>query len=155
MDEMPADVLGRVAEDARAVVCRWWADLTDKQRGQLVAEWDERREMVFFTPEPGDCWEMLPVVIGGRFIPKEQPLVSPEWHADYFEYLLKYPELLVNAPAERVFALGCTAHPEARAALKAGCIPAGFTCPLANSECPMRKLLARAPGQSLVLTGLA
>lgn len=153
MDELPAGVLAEVSEDARAVVCRWWADLTDKQRRQLLTAWDEQRETAFFSPLRGDTEAGVPVVIGGKFVPAENPFISPEWHADYFEYLLKNPELLVNE--KQVFILGgvCTAHPEARAALEAGGIPAGFTCPRANVDCPMRKWLDRAPGCSLMLTG--
>ena len=67
MDELPADVLARVSEDAQAVVSRLWANLTDKQRGHLVAERDERRESQFFAPELDDCWEKLilrgPVIV--------------------------------------------------------------------------------------------
>ncbi|WP_020475448.1 BTB/POZ domain-containing protein [Zavarzinella formosa] len=154
MDEFPAEMMARISEQARPVVWRWWDGLTPAEREEAVADWDERREAGFFAPLPGDCWDQIPVVIGGRFVPAEQSqLVGPEWHADYFEYLLSYPELLLNEKRPlRTFGI-CTAHPEARSALASGCIPAGFVCPLASAECPMRRLLAGSPGQSLCLTG--
>ena len=147
MDEVPADILARIADDARPVVRRWWAGLTAADRQAAVAAWDDEAQDRFFAPESGDS-EPIPVVLGGRFVPAEQPLVGPEWHADYFEYLLKYPELLLCE--KPYFPIGgvCTAHPEARAALAAGCIPAGFQCPLASAECPMRRLLDKRPNRS-------
>ena len=151
MDELPADIWLRIAADARPVVCRWWSGLTDAERADAVAAWDEERQAAFFTPETGDI-EPLPVVIGGRFVPAEHPeLVGSEWQADYFEYLLKYPELLLPPPEYHIGGV-CTAHPEARAVLASGCIPAGFVCPLSSAECPMRPLLAKRPNQALHLT---
>jgi hypothetical protein len=127
--------------------------LSERERQDLLATWDERQESAFFTPEAPDTWDELPVVIGGRFIPAENPFIAPEWHADYFEYLLKYPELMLMEKPTRPLALGCIAHPEARETLRSGCIPAGFTCPLENADCPMRQLLAREPGHSFQLVG--
>lgn len=153
MDELPADLLARIAAEARPAVERWWAGLSADDRRDALAAWDEAARDRFFAPSP-DALGPVPVVIGGRFVPAEQPLVGAEWHADYFEYLLKYPELLlVNEVQLRTFHIGCTAHPEARAALAAGCIPAGFVCPLGSTDCPMRRMLAESPGQSIQLVG--
>lgn len=153
MDELPARILSRIADDARPVVQRWWASLTPTAREDSLTDRDERRETGVFAPQEGDRWEQVPVVIGGRFVPAEHSqLVGPEWHADYFDYLLKYPELLLNEKREIRTGGVCTAHPEARATLAAGCIPAGFVCPLGSDECPMRKLLSQRPNQTLQLT---
>jgi hypothetical protein len=148
VDEVPADILARVGDDALPAVRRWWTDLSAADRQAAVVAWDDEARDRFFAPLADDTLEQLPVVIGGRFVPAEQSqLVGPEWHADYFEYLLKYPELLLcELPYYPVMGV-CTAHPEARAVLAAGCIPAGFVCPLSSVECPMRQLLAKTPNQ--------
>lgn len=152
MEELPAYILERISEDARPVVLRWWTDLTSPQRQTALGDWDQRRDKNFFTPQSGDGEEQIPVVIGGRFVPAEQPLLNSEWRGDYFEYLLKNPELLLTQELHRTFHL-CRAHPEARAALAAGYIPAGFTCPFDSADCPMRRILAESPGDSFQLIG--
>lgn len=152
-DELPSDILARIPADALPAVRQWWADMTPPARRFALTAWDPRREDSFFDPADGDDWDQIPVVIGGRFVPPEQPLVGPEWHADYFEYLLKYPELLLDHEPFTPIGGACTTHPEARAALASGCVPAGFACPLGLAECPLRRLLDREPGRSLRLSG--
>lgn len=49
---------------------------------------------------------------------------------------------------ERSFHL-CRSHAAARAVIAAGRVPHDFACPLADASCPMRALLAEAPGKSL------
>ena len=154
MEELPAEILERISDSALPIVRLWWESLTSDQRHAAISDWDSQQEQQFFTPQSGDDSEQLPVVIGGRFVPPEQPLFATEWHADYFEYLLKYPELLlIKDPIRRTFHLGCRAHPDARAALAAGRIPAGFTCPFDSADCPMRRILAESPGDTFQLTG--
>ncbi len=150
MEDIPATILARIADDALPVVRRWWSSLSATERAEALTDWDERCETSFFAPQTGDAWEQLPVVIGGRFVPNEQSqLFGNEWHTDYFEYLLKHPELLLNGQNTTHI---CAAHPDARTALAAGCIPADFECPFASSECPMRQVLEHQPNHSLVLS---
>lgn len=153
MDELPAEILGLVADDARRVVQRWWPNLSAAERGEMLTAWDEEQEEAFFSPASDDTPDRLPIVIGGRFIPAEEPLVDPEWHEDYFECLLNHPELLLaEQPYIRLGGV-CTTHEKARAALLSGVIPTSFECPLGLAECPMRRLLAKAPRHSSLLTG--
>jgi hypothetical protein len=153
MVEIPGYILRRIADDARPVVLQWWACLDSKDRNDTLAAWDEQKTNRFFVSQTGDSAEKLPVVIGGRFVPAEQPLVGPEWQADYFEYLLKYPELLLCELPHIPIGGVCTAHLDARLALTVGAISSEFVCPLASDECPMRHLLRRKPNQTLYLTG--
>lgn len=153
MEELPVNVLSRINQNAQPVVLRWWAELNAADRQAAIAAWDDEARDRFFTANPEDH-DPLPVVIGGRFIPAESPLMSPEWQADYFEYLLNHPELVLsNVVQIKRFGI-CTAHPDALAALKAGCIPVTFSCPFHSPDCPMRQLLDQCPNQSLQLTGL-
>ena len=66
---------------------------------------------------------------------------------DLYEYFVNHE---ISLAEERQYHV-CTAHEAARAALRAGVIPAGFACPLERAECPMRGVLALAPGRSLHL----
>jgi len=151
MDQVPANILVKIAEDARPIVRRWWEGLSEKDRRAVTTAGDEPVQNRFFTPEPGDS-KPMPLILGGRFGPREQPVIGSEWHADYFEYLLNYPELLLNE--EPYYPIGriCIAHEQARAELATGCIHTDFVCPFSSTECPMRHLLAQKPGHSLHLT---
>jgi hypothetical protein len=61
---------------------------------------------------------------------------------DFYEYLVNHEVILDDGRTDHI----CSAHPEARAALTAGRIPADFRCPRAQASCPMRALLNAAPG---------
>jgi hypothetical protein len=69
-------------------------------------------------------------------------------NVDYYEYLVNHEISLEDGRRFHV----CSAHPRARAALACGEIPANFECPFAKDGCPMRALLACAPGSAVVLS---
>ena len=154
MEELPDHILSCVALDAVPVLSRWWRSLNESDRYAALIAWDEERQNQFFAAETDDP-EPVPLVIGGRFVPVERTeLVGPEWRIDYYEYLLNNPEFLLPPPAVHHFGAVCTAHADARSALAAGCIPAGFVCPLGSSTCPMRQLLDSKPNHSLQLLAM-
>jgi hypothetical protein len=62
--------------------------------------------------------------------------------SDFYEYLVNHEVILDGGRTYHI----CSAHPQARAALAAGRIPAEFRCPFARATCPMRSLLDAAPG---------
>jgi hypothetical protein len=67
---------------------------------------------------------------------------------DFYEYLVNHEICIDDGPKYHI----CSAHPDARAAVGAGYIPAGFRCPRGEKECPMRSLLALCPGRDVRLS---
>jgi hypothetical protein len=151
----PLPLLARLSAENAAPVVSWWDALTDADRSELLTLWDRRgNDCRFNLAAHGDDpqgWHRLPLV-QGEFTDESQP--GDDWVPDWIDHLLSNPEVWVWA-AHRVVVLRtfhiCTAHPAARAVIRAGFIPAGFVCPLGSAECPMRKLLDLAPGWSLRL----
>ena len=132
--------------------------LPEAARAEVAGLWDERRDSCGFAfpdgPDGAGRCRRVPVVVAGLFRDPDEP-GDDRWRADYFEYLLKYPDLLlIQEPIRRTFHFGCTAHPAARAVLAAGTIPADFACPLDPADGPMRAMLAACPGHSLRLVAL-
>ncbi|HND19876.1 MAG TPA: hypothetical protein PLB18_10905 [Acidobacteriota bacterium] len=67
--------------------------------------------------------------------------------------MLNHPDVLAVALMKpRTFHI-CSAHQKARDVLKAGKIPADFTCPYASKTCPLLTILQLDPGKSLYLSG--
>jgi flagellar motor switch/type III secretory pathway protein FliN len=66
---------------------------------------------------------------------------------DFYEYLVNHEITLDDGPKYHI----CTQHEAAESVVRAGTIPATFSCPLGRSSCPMRRLLAIDPGRSLRL----
>lgn len=141
--------------DASAVQ-DWWDALPEADRAELLVLWSRRGNDCRFTRAPdGDkpgAWRRLPIVTA-EFTDDEQP--GDDWVPDWIDHLLSNPEEVWVWATHRVIVFRtfhiCTAHPAARAVLRAGFIPHDFACPLAAASCPMRKLLAREPGRSVKL----
>jgi hypothetical protein len=145
MDDFPADLLAVLPPGSSDVARQWWAALPVEDRNRVAQLWDERVEVQFFTPQENesgavDDWEQVPTVCGGRFVPSDND-GRAEWQPGYFEHLLQHPELVMAYESERrVFYLGCTQHPAARKCLADGNVPANFTCPLRDTNCPLLPL---------------
>ncbi len=137
---LPADVSAAVA---------WWSGLSETARCEVVALWDEREDHCFFGPAPDRDGAVPPVVIGGRFVPRDDDDAAgwAEWYTEYVEYLLNHEELVYEPPVFRVFYIGCTRHEAARAVLAAGRIPADFRCPLERADCPLRRMIDGSHGR--------
>ncbi len=141
--------------DAHAVQ-NWWDALPEADRAELMTLWDRRGNDCRFThAADGDgapAWHRLPI-IEAEFADDDQP--GDDWRPEWFDHLFSNPDEWVRwEPVWRTFFIGCTAHPAARAVLRAGFIPADFACPLASTDCPMRKLLEYEPGRSVRLNPL-
>lgn len=109
----------------------WWRRLPSDVRHEL-------------TRDPG----RPPRRLVARFVEPDEPAEEP---GDFYEHLVNHEVTLDDGPVFHI----CTALPEARAAIRAGRIPAGFSCPRAigpSSGCPMRRLLDRRPGHDLQLS---
>ena len=146
MDELPADLLAAIPPTALDVARGWWDSLSENDRAQVVDLWDQRREVHFFTPQADesgltDRWDEVPSVRGGRFVPHDDAWGLAEWGPGYFEHLLQHPELvLLWAPAERIFHIGCSVHAAARSCLESGVVPVDFSCPIGSPSCPLLPL---------------
>jgi hypothetical protein len=149
MAEVPAQLLKGLSPADEALVAAWWARLDAAARSQVTDLCDPRRDQCFFRLVPGDAAQ-APVVIGGRFVPKDDDTAGwDEWHAGLFDYLVCNPELVLVAPPVVRTSHICTRHEAARAVLAAGRIPVDFQCPLSSDGCPIRHLLSVAPNESL------
>lgn len=126
----PADILS--AET-------WWAGLSEADRAEVLNLWDNRQDRCLFGLAPYRDGAAPPVVIGGRFVPRDDAAGWAEWQAEYFEYLLNHSEDVFEPTVIRTFYIGCTRHEAARAVLASGRIPADFRCPLAEADCPLEK----------------
>lgn len=157
MPSIPSQFTEYLTVSDRQSVDRWWSHLDAETQTQINLLWDTRQDFcayVFESDETGDAsWRRTPVLISGRFYEEDQPTPEEQWNADYFEYLLNHPDVLAVALMKpRTFHI-CSAHQKARDVLKAGKIPADFTCPYASKTCPLLTILQLDPGKSLYLSG--
>jgi len=123
----PALLMRRLGPEQATEVDRWWQKLTPA----------DRRAM---RPNPGGPPRRVVVRLVAEGV-AELDGADAETH-DFYEYLVNHEVILDGGRTYRI----CSAHPQARAALMAGRIPAEFRCPLARATCPMRSLLDEAPG---------
>lgn len=121
---LPTSLTKKLSHASREEAQRWWSTLSDEERRALREPRAEARVLV-------------------RFVETSQEPASNE----FYEYLVNHEVTLEDGTRRHI----CRAHPRARAVLASGRIPAGFTCPLAHDACPMRALLAHAPGHDAVL----
>jgi hypothetical protein len=144
---------GLSIEQARAVR-RFWRGLDDAVQGELDLLYDERADSCVYlnTGAPGEkpSWQKLAIRVEGRLVARQDLEPKDTFpNIDFYEYLVNHEIYLVDI--DHVFHI-CSAHEHARATLRAGLIPASFSCPFAKSECPMRSLLGLAPGCSIALS---
>ena len=122
----PASFTKRLSPSETREVSRWWRGLAPPERRALGR--DAGR------PPAG--------IVIGRFVEPGARADSDGETTDFYEYLVNHEILLEDDRPHHI----CAAHAEARAALRAGLVPAAFRCPRANVQCPMRALLDGAPG---------
>jgi hypothetical protein len=124
----PATLPKRLSKAQAADVNRWWRNLGS----------DEQRELRRSGRRP-------PVRVVARLV---EPGEVSEPADDFYEYLVNHEIYIDDGPKYHI----CLAHPDARAAVAAGHIPAGFRCPRGEKECPMRTLLDLCPGWDVRLS---
>jgi hypothetical protein len=124
-DRTPAALMKGIPAAARDEVGFWWRRLPATERAALAPRREPPRIIV-------------------RFVEHEES----DDAVDFYEYLVNHEVFLEDG---RPFHI-CSAHPLARAAIARGVIPADFRCPLDRATCPMRALLAHAPGRHARLT---
>jgi hypothetical protein len=132
---VPRHLREGLSEADQARVEFWWGRLSAEDRRRFATRRDRRpnvRVVGRFTDEEGD--------LGRDEYPHEFPI-------DLYEYLVNHE---ISLSDTRVYHI-CTRHQAAACAVRAGEIPASFSCPLDRSVCPMRRVLALRPGRSLTL----
>ena len=156
--KIPAQLLNGLSEAQAGAVRRFWNDLDPAARADLALLYDERNETCKYlrTEGPGKKtrWWKLPVRVEGRFVVRADPEPRDLFPSlDFYEYLINHEVYLHELDGTRHHI--CSAHERARETLRAGLIPATFSCPLAKEGCPMRKLLDVAQGRSIALSLVA
>jgi hypothetical protein len=123
----PAQLTKRLSPEQTTDVDRWWQELAPAERWAL-------------RPNAGrpPARVVVRFVVAGEAELEEGDAST----SDFYEYLVNHEVILDDGRCYHI----CSAHPEARAALAAGRIPAEFRCPFARPTCPMRSLLDEAPG---------
>jgi len=153
---VPVALLSGLTAEQKEAVGRWWVNVPPHLQDELRSHWEAEADTCAFSQVPGVDgleWKDVPIAIGARFLPKDGDDDEADgWNVDFYEYLVNNPELAIHV--NNITYHICRSHPAARAALAKGLIPASFDCPLANADCPMKKLLAVAPGRSLSLFGI-
>jgi hypothetical protein len=132
--KLPAILTKRLPEAHLGDVRRWWRGLAQADRSALA-----------HAPA------RAPRGVLARFVEAGSTDDTSDTTLDFYEYLVNHELYLEDG---RTFHI-CAAHPEARAALARGVVPAGFVCPRADAACPMRALVGLAGGRDVQLSLVA
>ncbi len=125
---------------------------SESARSEVVALWDERQDVCLFGLAPHLDGVTPPVVIGGRFVARDDTAGWAEWRAEVLRPPPESPGTdLLQPPVVRTFHI-CTRHEAAVQFSRTGRIPADFRCPLDVVGCPLRRLLDAPPNLSLEQT---
>lgn len=153
--EIPAHFLAGLTEVEARLVLAWWGRLRSTARRRLAVHADARGESCAYSRAPrrdgSVAWYGVKVAVRGRFRRGEDGASKERgedpFPIDLYEYLVGHEISLSDQRQYHV----CTAHEAARAAVRAGVIPATFRCPLERPDCPMRRMMGLAPGRPLHL----
>ncbi len=151
---IPKQLLKDLSVKQTRAVRRFWRGLDGAVQAELDLLYDERAESSAYLNKgvSGERvrWQKLAIRTEGRLVTHEDSEPKDTFpNIDFYEYLVNHEIYLHEF--DRVFHI-CSAHEQARAVLRAGFIPASFSCPFAKSDCPMRTLLGLAPGCSIALS---
>jgi hypothetical protein len=140
--ELPLQLGELLTEAGLRDVVTWWLELDFSSRRQVHQLW-------------ADCiaanaGQHIVACVEGEFVEDEEMDDGGFWHQELYNYLVNH-ELHFDEDHHRYFFQGCTQHPLAKAAIAAGRIPSNFTCGLDATSCPMKKILAVAPGKTMRL----
>lgn len=148
---IPHALLADLPAEEQTAARQWWATLTPQQQLDFTLSWDQRADDGAWFGAVSDGvleWHPLPVELVGEF-------VDPVNDADHHLFKQQLLEYVSNHEDIQFFMVDgalhiCRAHPAARGVIRAGRLPADFTCPNADDACPMRRLLARCPGKDVL-----
>ncbi len=134
---LPVRLVSRLSLAQARDVGRWWNALAEADRRGLSAGCRPR------TSEG-------PRVVA-RYV--DDAVTDDDDETDFYEFIVNHELAFASGEGFRI----CSAHPEARATLSSGHVPASFVCPLGRASCPMRTMLDAAPraGCSVQLSRVA
>lgn len=157
---MPRHFLAGLSPAELTIVNGWWSSLVTRDRRYLTTLSDSRADSCSYNraprPRGSSAWYGLAVEVQGHFIDDGFTDAPRDGHPeddyapfpiDLYEYLVNHEITLSSGETYHV----CTRHQAAAEVVRAGTIPATFSCPLRQPHCPMRRLLAVEPGRSLSL----
>ena len=150
--EIPDHLLQGLPKALRAEVSAWWEALPDTAKNDLSRQWDHRADECRFTlyyKEEDSQWCRLPF----DAVAEEDDIDDWEEKREFFEYAVNH-EFMVQDEMGRTSHV-CRAHSAACTATRNGRIPADFVCPVSDTSCPMRAIVALAGGRSVRLLGSA
>ena len=139
MIEMPTSLRNSIPADLTTDANRWWMQLSDADRAELVRLCDARKDVFLFETFDPDKDDQR--ITGRRFLPHDDAFGLEEWGDEYFDTLLSNPELMiVYDPPRRTFFIGCNRHSNARDCFLHGKIAAAFVCPFREQHCLMHSV---------------
>lgn len=120
-------------------ITSWWEELEAEEQEVIAILYDEK---------PLD--EGFSIELCADFIDEDEDIENEIWTVGgLYQYLVNH-EIYLKDFSLHVGGI-CSAHKEAIRVGKSGIIPAGFQCPLKDSDCPMKKLLELKPQHTLKL----
>lgn len=139
----PARSTADFPANAGGLVSRWWGSLSPEQRAECRALWRE-------TAAQGRS----PVVVQLEVVEAHDETEQHDDWRNHFEYFLQHDGVGFFAEEPRVFHI-CRRHATARAVVRSGVLPAGFSCPLGRAgACPLRRI-GDAAGRAVRFTPIA
>ena len=152
MEMMPGSLLESLDVSQRLEAEAWGSLLPDTARRDFTGMWDQRAEdtaWAGYLDGEHPVWQELPIELVGELTDDDANFEHEELKQSLLEYINNHEEVQFFL-VERSFHI-CRAHAAARKVLRQGYLPAGFTCPLGDSDCPMRAILLYAGGKSVVI----
>lgn len=141
--QRPASSRTDLPANAGALVSRWWGSLSAEERAECRALWQE-------TAAQGRA----PVLVQLEVVEADDETEQHDDWRNHFEYFLEHDGVGFFAEEPRVFHI-CRRHAAARAVVRTGILPAGFSCPLRRAgACPLRQIGATA-GRAVRFTPIA
>lgn len=150
---IPAALLDGLSDAQRSKTLAWWDTLTATAQAEFCRLWDARSEdtALYGITRAGEIeWHELPIELRGEFVDPQDLVDEHEAYQSLLEYHCSGNNDARVFLTARLFHL-CRSHAAARAVIAGGRLPHDFACPLADASCPMRAVLAAAPGKSLRL----
>lgn len=175
MTMLPVGLHKKLSVQHRAEALTWWSALTESEQREVRSLYSQGADKRLLPRQAGQVQLVGRFVDGDEASlseansaaryevdwraesPRKIPAYLSIYESNRVDSALSYWSLLefVNNHEDIGFFLVrrslhiCRAHEEARRVLCDGLLPASFVCPLQQSACPMRNILAASPGKAL------
>ena len=103
MEAIPAELLEALSTSDAKAIEKWWMELADGERTEIVCMWDARRDTCVWAEGldesgPQQLHGML-MVITARFHRPDEKTPDDDWRPDDIEYMMGRPEVYLWEPA--------------------------------------------------------